>query len=174
MGEQIVDAVGDGSRFGVRVEYVFDGPKLLGTGGAIAAAADVLGSNFLMVYGDSYLECDYQDITQKHMSSGKKALMAVYENAGAWDTSNIELLNGEVVAHSKENPTSRMRHIDYGVGAFSKTVFDTVSTTQPTDLSEIYARLAQEGQLTAYQASSRFYEIGSELGISDLERHLKS
>src|SRR5271165_4562639 len=38
LGEQVVERYGDGSAFGVRIEYVFDGPKLLGTGGALIQA----------------------------------------------------------------------------------------------------------------------------------------
>ena len=43
LGEQIVAHVGDGARFGMRVEYTFDGPRLLGTGGALRRAAVLLG-----------------------------------------------------------------------------------------------------------------------------------
>ena len=39
LGEQIEAVVGDGSRFGTRVSYSFDGPRLLGYGRRIAAAA---------------------------------------------------------------------------------------------------------------------------------------
>ncbi len=52
-------AVGDGSRWGVEIEYAFDGPQLLGTGGAIRNAAGRLGDAFLVMYGDSYLRCDF-------------------------------------------------------------------------------------------------------------------
>src|SRR5262249_4931146 len=50
LGGQIRDAVGDGRRFGVAVEYSFDGGQLLGTGGALREALPLLGSAFFMLY----------------------------------------------------------------------------------------------------------------------------
>src|SRR5262245_18577519 len=47
LGEQISETVGDGSPFGVHVEYSFDGPRLLGTAGAVRRARDLLGERFL-------------------------------------------------------------------------------------------------------------------------------
>jgi len=55
LGGAIRDAIGDGSRWGVRIRYAFDGPRLLGTGGAIRHALPSLGDRFLVLYGDSYL-----------------------------------------------------------------------------------------------------------------------
>src|SRR5690349_5057670 len=55
LGEMIQRDFGDGSRFGVRLEYSFDGPKLLGTGGAVRKALPMLGEKFFVLYGDSYL-----------------------------------------------------------------------------------------------------------------------
>src|SRR4051812_11420455 len=42
LGEQVQNVLGDGSRWGVRLRYVFDGPTLLGTGGAIRQALSLL------------------------------------------------------------------------------------------------------------------------------------
>src|SRR5271166_2656463 len=52
--EQIRAFAGDGSGFGVKVEYIVDGPELLGTGGAIRHAIDRLGPEFLVTYGDAW------------------------------------------------------------------------------------------------------------------------
>ena len=58
LGEMTREYVGDGARFGLRVEFSFDGPRLLGTAGAIARALPLLGEAFFVLYGDSYLPCD--------------------------------------------------------------------------------------------------------------------
>ena len=59
LGDMIRDVVGDGSAIGLDVDYAFDGPRLLGTAGALRNAAPLLGDAFFVLYGDSYLECDY-------------------------------------------------------------------------------------------------------------------
>ena len=60
LGEKIVEQYGDGSKWGVTIEYVFDGPQLLGTGGALIAALPQLADAFYVLYGDSYLPIDYR------------------------------------------------------------------------------------------------------------------
>ena len=60
LGEKIQAFAGDGRAFGLHVEYAFDGPQLLGTAGALRRALPMLGDAFAVIYGDSYLPCDYQ------------------------------------------------------------------------------------------------------------------
>jgi N-acetyl-alpha-D-muramate 1-phosphate uridylyltransferase len=57
--EQTELFVGDGSRFGVQVDYFVDGPRLLGTRGAIRHALDRQAGEFLVTYDDSWLDAPY-------------------------------------------------------------------------------------------------------------------
>ncbi len=54
LGEMIQREFGN-EAVGVKIDYSFDGEKLLGTGGAIRRALPMLGHEFLVLYGDSYL-----------------------------------------------------------------------------------------------------------------------
>src|ERR1700677_769141 len=109
LGEMIEDIVRDGDAFGLKVEYSYDGAKLLGTAGAIKTALPKLGERFFVMYGDSYLTCDYAAIEQKFLQSGKPGLMTVFRNDGQWDTSNVEFENGRILNYSKKNRTGRMQ-----------------------------------------------------------------
>ena len=141
LGEMIEDAVGDGSAFGVKVEYSYDGKTLLGTAGAIRTALSKLGESFFVIYGDSYLACDYAAIEKEFLQSGKLGLMTVFRNDGRWDASNVEFEAGRILAYSKKNRTSRMRYIDYGLGVFRAEAF---VETDATDLADVYTRASQE------------------------------
>lgn len=171
--DQVENAVGDGSRFGLRIDYVHDGPALLGTGGAIANALPQLGDQFFVLYGDSYLDCDYRGVEAAFLQSGRPALMTVFRNEGQWDTSNVEYEGDRILVYSKVARTPRMLHIDYGLGAFHADVFTGVSRSVATDLASLYERLASEGQLAAFECRERFYEVGSFSGIRELEAHLE-
>src|ERR1700733_1927062 len=59
LAEQIEAHVGDGARYGLRVQWAHEGTSLLGTAGAIRATLDLLEPRFLVTYGDSYLPFDY-------------------------------------------------------------------------------------------------------------------
>ena len=59
LGEQIEAVVGDGAASGLSVSYSQDWPNLMGTGGALKQALPLLDSQFLVLYGDSYLPIDF-------------------------------------------------------------------------------------------------------------------
>ena len=171
-GEQIREYAGDGSLFGLRLDYSFDGPKLLGTAGAIRAALPLLGDRFFVLYGDSYLPCDYAAVERAFGESGKSGLMTVHRNDGRWDASNVEFSEGRILAYDKANRTPAMHHIDYGLGIFSRRPFDALPEGQPADLAALYRDLLRRGELAAFDVPTRFYEIGSREGIRELEEFL--
>ncbi len=171
LGEKIRDFAGE--RFGrIEISYSFDGPKLLGTAGAIVRAFPYLGSSFFVLYGDSYLPCDYRKIAADFEQSGKSGLMTVYRNEGKYDSSNVEFEDGRILCYDKKNKTPRMRYIDYGLGVFDKSAFSGLPADEPTDLASVYGRLLDRNDLTASEVKERFYEIGSLEGIRDLEQYL--
>jgi N-acetyl-alpha-D-muramate 1-phosphate uridylyltransferase len=172
LGEQVRDYAGDGSAFGLQVDYSFDGPQLLGTAGAIRQALPLLGETFFAIYGDSYLPCDYGDAARAFLESGKPGLMTVFRNEGRWDASNVEYAEGRILAYDKANRTPRMRYIDYGLGVFRRRAFDRVPRDQPCDLAAVYQDLLRHGDLAAWEARERFYEIGSPEGIRELTEFL--
>jgi NDP-sugar pyrophosphorylase family protein len=174
LGEKIQEFAGDGRAFGLHLEYSFDGPKLLGTAGALGRALPMLGDAFAVVYGDSYLPCDYRAALAAFRESGKLGLMTVYRNEDLWDSSNVEFAGGRILAYDKANRTPAMRHIDYGLGAFQRAAFDDVPIDQPYDLAAVYQGLLRRGELAAWESPERFYEIGSAEGIGDLGEFLKS
>jgi NDP-sugar pyrophosphorylase family protein len=172
LGGMVREYAGDGAPFGLRVEYSFDGDVPLGTAGAIRKALPLLGERFFVLYGDSYLPCDYAAVEKAFDDSGKPALMTVFRNEGRWDASNVEFAGGRILAYDKRNRTERMRHIDYGLGAFRAEVFRALPEG-PADLAAVYGDLLRRGELAGYEVGERFYEAGSFQGISELEEYLK-
>jgi NDP-sugar pyrophosphorylase family protein len=172
LGEQIREFAGNGASFGLEVEYAFDGPQLLGTAGALRRALPLLGDAFAVVYGDSYLPCDYAGALDTFTASGKLGLMTVYANQGRWDTSNVEFADDRILAYDKANRTPRMRHIDYGLGAFRRAALEPLPPDRPCDLTTLYQDLLRRNQLAAWESPERFYEIGSLEGIRDLTEFL--
>jgi NDP-sugar pyrophosphorylase family protein len=165
LGEMIEKAIGDGSAYGMTVQYSYDGATLLGTAGAIRGALSKLGKSFFVMYGDSYLPCDYAAIEREFLRCGKLGLMTVFRNNGQWDASNVEFADGRILAYSKKNKTPRMRYIDYGLGLFRAEAF--IRTSAP-DLADVYAGLLQSDELAAMEVHERFYEIGSPAGLQEM------
>jgi NDP-sugar pyrophosphorylase family protein len=166
------DALGDGARWHVRVRYVFDGPRPLGTGGAIRNALPALGERFFVLYGDSYLECDYGAVERAFIGSGRAALMTVCRNDDRWDRSNVRFEHGRIAAYDKTGRTPGMRHIDYGLGVFEGSVFAAGDADEAFDLATVYQRLLSQDRLAGFEVPGRFYEIGSPGGLEETRAHL--
>jgi N-acetyl-alpha-D-muramate 1-phosphate uridylyltransferase len=172
LGEQVEQALGDGRRWGVRLRYVFDGPVLLGTGGALRKALPILGEAFFIMYGDSYLTCDFAAVEQAFRSSGQPGLMTVFRNDDAWDRSNVVYANGRIMRYDKRNRTIDMRYIDYGLGVLQAGAFDAYPADTPLDLAVIYQDLLAAEQLAGFEVAERFYEIGSPKGLEETRQYL--
>jgi NDP-sugar pyrophosphorylase family protein len=174
LGEMIQRDFGDGAAFGVRLDYSFDGPKLLGTGGAIKRALPLLDDEFFVLYGDSYLPVGYHPIAEFFWRSGKLGCMTVYHNQGRYDTSNVVFRNGEIVVYDKRSRVPEMQYIDYGLSLFKAPVFNSYTSGQTFDLAEVMGKLVHEKQLAGYEVHERFYEMGSPAGLAELESLLQS
>jgi NDP-sugar pyrophosphorylase family protein len=176
LGEQVRDALGDGSRWGMHFTYVFDGDRLRGTGGALRRALPHLGPAFFVMYGDSYLECDFGAIETRFVESGKAGLMTVFKNDNRWDRSNVRYEDGRIVRYAKNVDDPAMHHIDYGLGILTPRAFDIAGgsgdTESPLDLAAVYQRLIALDELAGYEVGERFFEIGSVEGLEELRATL--
>jgi len=172
--EQIELFVGDGSKFGVQVDYIIDGPKLLGTGGALRHAIDRLGPEFLVTYCDSWLDAGYAPVVGAFRASGGPALLCVYRNENRWGASNVYLENGIIRLYSKKIHLPEMRHIDWGLSMLKASSVATRPLGQAWDLAELYEELSTSGRLVGYEMNRRFYEIGSLEGLAETNRLLRT
>jgi NDP-sugar pyrophosphorylase family protein len=173
-GEMIEQEFGDGANHGVSLAYSFDGPSLLGTGGALKKALPLLGEHFLVLYGDSYLPIDYAAPARALEASGKLGLMTVFRNDNRWDASNVSFSEGEIRRYDKKEVTAEMRHIDYGLGVLRAEALSAWPDDKPFDLAQVYADLIRKKELAGFEVDQRFYEIGSAEGLAELDSLLRS
>jgi NDP-sugar pyrophosphorylase family protein len=173
LGEQVEALVGDGSALGLDVRYSWDSPRLLGTGGALKNALSLLGEHFFVYYGDSYLPIDFRAVERDFLISGKLALMTVLKNHDQWDKSNVLFRDGCITEYNKRTPRPEMAHIDYGLGVLSSLVLNNIPANEAFDLADIYHKLSIQGLLAGHEVFERFYEIGSQKGLSDTIEYFK-
>jgi N-acetyl-alpha-D-muramate 1-phosphate uridylyltransferase len=172
LGEMIQEFAGDGSRFGLHVSYSSDGPNPRGTAGAVRNALPILGAEeFLVLYGDSYLPCDYRAVERAFLGSGQPGLMTVYRNRNQWEISNVEFSSGQIAAYEKRMPTASMDYVDYGLSAFHASAFSGAGE-EATDLTAVFQELIRRRALAGFEVTERFYEVGSWDGIRELQAYL--
>jgi N-acetyl-alpha-D-muramate 1-phosphate uridylyltransferase len=168
-GELLRAAAGDGKRLGLRVRYSDDGPKLLGTAGALAKARKLIGKKpFLVLYGDSYLDVDYRAVARAFR--GRGALMTVFKNRGRWGQSNAELLASGLLRYDKRRPKASWEYLDYGLSAIGP----DVRLPKKGDLAGVFEALSRQGRLKGFEVFKRFYEVGSPAGLAAFRRKYSS
>jgi len=174
LASAVREYVGDGARYGLSVAYADDGEKLLGTGGALRAAAAELEDTFLVTYGDSYLPFDYAaPLAALRAHDDCDGVMSVFKNDRQWDASNVKTDGTWILAYEKGTADPAFDHIDYGAIALRRTAVLELPAGAPSGLDELQARLAARRRLRAYVARERFYEIGSPDGLAALELRLQ-
>jgi MurNAc alpha-1-phosphate uridylyltransferase len=171
LGDMIREVVGSGASFGLEVSYSEDGPNLLGTGGALTKALHLLGDQFFVLYGDSFLPVSFSAVQEAYEKSEQPALMTVLKNQNQWDKSNVLFVGGRLLEYNKRTPRAEMTYIDYGLGVVSALALKERSVSQPFDLADVYQALSLQGQLEGLEVHERFYEIGSHTGLKEAEKY---
>jgi NDP-sugar pyrophosphorylase family protein len=164
----------DGSSFSVRLTYSTEPEKLLGTAGALRNAYGLLQDEFLVTYGDSYLDFSYKDFIAQFRRGESQALMAVYKNLNRWDKSNVVLQDDRVAVYDKKISQAGMDYIDAGALILTKEVVSQIPENQFHDLESVLKSLVSRRQLRAFRLQSRFYEIGSAQGLEEFSQLIES
>jgi len=172
LGDQVEAHLAAAGTQGLDVRFSHDGDVLRGTGGAICQALPLLGDEFLVTYGDSYLDIDYAGVVEEFRRCGLPGLMTVYRNRDAHDRSNVEYDGARIVVYDKKNRTPEMQYIDYGLLALRTEAFNVWRDRPAFDLAELLGQMVADGHLAGYEVRQRFYEVGSHAGIADLEAYL--
>lgn len=175
-GSIVEEYFGDGSKFGVSIEYSYDGDKLLGTGGAVRKALDLLDEDFIIIYGDSYMDIDYQEAIYRYedmkIKKGIKGLMTVFKNKNSYDRSNVVFKENSLLCYDKKNTTPDMEYIDYGVSILNRSVIEEIPMGEVTDLADIFTKLVNKKLMEGLKVRNRFYEIGTPQSLQEFKNYI--
>jgi NDP-sugar pyrophosphorylase family protein len=165
--EQVMDYFGDGRWLGVRIRYSEEKDHLLGTAGAIKNAEPLLGDDFFLMYGDSYLMIDYREIMRYFRRFDRLGLMVVWKNVDRFEPSNVMVEGNLVTAYNKDQKSPHMVYINYGLSVLRKEALVFIPGGRPFSQEEFYQILIDQGELLAFEVEQRFYEIGSPRGLEE-------
>lgn len=172
--EQIRYYFGDGKRWGVRLQYSYDGDEPLGTGGALKQAESLLGDVFMVMYGDSYLPFNFRSAIDFFQRFNKLGLMTVYKNQNQIEPSNVEVEGDYVKAYDKTLRTAQMEYIDYGLSIFRKPALGLIPAPTPIDLAYLHQELIKQRELLSFRVKDRFYQIGTAEGLREFSSHIEN
>jgi NDP-sugar pyrophosphorylase family protein len=164
--EQIEEELEYASSPGFEVQVWRDDPPLCGTARALQPVARHLHQPFFVLYGDSFLNCDYGWIEERFRRSGAPAMMVVCKPpSGA--KPNADCQRGFILRYNKRRVSVSMQHIDYGLNVMSPDALRDY--TLVSDLADVQESLARRGRLAGLIWPERYYSIGSSDGLRETE-----
>jgi NDP-sugar pyrophosphorylase family protein len=171
--DQLMGYIGDGSDFGIDVEFVDDGDRLLGTAGAVRRALPVLGDAFFVTYGDTLLDVPVATVEERLLGSPCDGVMTVLRNCDRWETSNVDVSHRLVVGYEKPARPARHAYLDYGFLAFHARCFRHLDDASPCDLRRVIDSLIVNRSLAAVVVQRRFHDVGNETALRATEAWLR-
>jgi NDP-sugar pyrophosphorylase family protein len=162
--DEIMEALGDGSRYGLRIDYRVENVAR-GTAGAVKDIEESLSGDLLVVYGDLFINIDFGKLLEFHASHDGVATLMVRHTDHPED-SDI----AEVDKHARILAIGRLSAGevtgDLGCAAvwvIRRPLLDKVPLDKPSDFArDIFPEAARSGdKLMAYVTSESVLDVGT-------------
>ncbi len=150
---------GDGSKFGVKIEYSFE-EKPMGTVGPLLLI-DKLDENFLILNGDLITNLDFSDLFDSHIKEKNLATIGIYKKNLKIDLGIIKFDNHKEVIDYIEKPTMQYP-VSMGIYAFNKKIASFIPKNQKYDFPDLVKLLIKENQkIGSYFFEGYWCDIGN-------------
>ncbi len=157
LGEQIEAQLGDGSRFGLRIQYSAE-TLALETAGGIARALPLLGpAPFLVVNADIFTALDFSALTLRAPPLAREALahLLLVDNPEHHP-------NGDFALHLGQVQEDGHRRLTYsGIGIYSPALFSAVATGTRAALAPLLRQAMRQGQITGEHFHGLWMDVGT-------------
>jgi NDP-sugar pyrophosphorylase family protein len=159
LGDLIRSYIGDGSRWGVEIDYSLPEEVPLGTMGPVLQVLDRLPEKFLVMNGDVITDLDYADLMRQHRESDAPLTVATYQRQAQIDYGVLTTRDGQVVEFT-EKPTIDYR-VSMGIYACSKPTLDGYPPGLPFGFDELMLdMLARDTPPQEYAFDGYWFDIG--------------
>ena len=165
LGNIITDYFGDGSKFGVHIEYYIEETPL-GNAGALFKIRDKLTDDFLLLNADAVFDIDFRRFVEFHKSHGGLVTLFTHPNSHPYD-SGIVIADGNGVvlqwlAKEDDRPDYYKNRVNAGLHVISPKVLDIDISTEKVDLDrQVLKPLAGTGKMYVYDSPEYVKDMGT-------------
>jgi len=165
LGERIVERLGDGARFGLRLHYSRERERLE-TAGGIANALELLGrAPFLLVNADVYCECDFARLMNIQLGE-RLAHLVLVPNPSHRSKGDFSLAEGRL------GDAAAPRYTYAGVAVVAPKLLQSVNRGEKAPLAPLLYDAAARGLLGGEVYGGLWQDVGTMERLAELERFL--
>jgi len=159
LGNKIVDALGDGSKYGVRIKYVYENMPL-GTAGGVKNAQKYLDGDFVVLSGDAYTDIDLTELIRRHYSVGGTVTMATHKEK---DASRFGVVisdqTGKVLDFEEKPLRPKSDQVNMGIYVFNRKILDVIPQGKSDFSKDIFPKMI--GDIYALECDCYWSDIGT-------------
>lgn len=169
LGEQIIDNLGDGSQFGIKIYHSSENNGALETAGGIRNALDYLGDNpFLLINGDVWTDWDFSNAYDHKVVKG---CHLIFVNNPSHNSKGDFELNGNIVKLSKGEENTL---IYSGLGVYSTEMFKGIAKGEYAKLKPLLDEYIIKGLVTGQKHVGKWVDVGTPNRLKELDDILNS
>lgn len=172
LGELIEQALGDGSRHGVRIQYSPE-REALETAGGIRAALPLLGeAPFLVVNGDIHCDADLAAFRQAARvdADGDLARLLLVPNPEHHPAGDFGLERGRVVDVADDAPKLTFS----GIGIYHPALFAGLASGDKARLAPLLRAAIADRRVSGSLHTGYWLDVGTPRRLAELDRHLRA
>jgi len=152
---------GDGSRWGVEIEYSISAPDTL-TSRRIQLARHLIDPCFLLMYCDNYWPMQMDKMWSKFVSVDVPAMITVYSNKDKFSRDSVLVgEDGLVSVFDRGRTTPGLSGVEISYAILTSEVLDLLPEQEMLVEEALYTPLAKQRRLAAYVTDHRYYSVGS-------------
>lgn len=177
LGSQIRDYFGDGSGFGVRIDYIEE-KEPLGTAGALYYLKGKVTDDFLLINGDLIFDVDFGRLMDFHKGHKAMVTLLAHPNDHPYD-SGIILADGDGKVSgwlTKEDKREWYHNcVNAGLHVLFPVLLESMTAPKKMDLDrEILKPRIPSGQIFIYRSPEYVKDMGTPERIAQVERDLET
>jgi D-glycero-D-manno-heptose 1,7-bisphosphate phosphatase len=158
--DAILEHVGDGSAWGLKVSAVVTDPDDE-TSSRMLTARGRLDDRFLFLYSDNYWPLRMERLWGDYVRSDRPAIVTVYRNRDGYTRSNVRVADGAVVEYDPTRSRPGLGGVEIGYAILPRDVVDLIDRTDLPFEKVVYPRLVEGRLLAAHETDHRYYSMGS-------------
>ncbi|KAB7628236.1 nucleotidyltransferase family protein [Alkalilimnicola sp. S0819] len=169
--EVIQDYFGDGSRFGVKIDYVVES-KRLGTAGALSLIDAALDCPFFVINGDVLANVDFSHVLATHIASARVATMCVRQHSYQVPYGVVRTDASNMITGLQEKPELAF-DVNAGIYVLDPEVLDLVPCDTFYDMPSLFECLVGSGRKAGvYRIEDYWLDVGRREDLQKANRDL--